>query len=260
VRLAALRVRQGRHEEAERLLEGLDDVDATRVRAELCLARGELGLALGYAEQAVQRSDPAGSADIALLGLLAETQVRAGEDPTPTIALLEAGVGARPSTYATSVLALARARAGEEPQRWLRLAIGGFSESDLPWETAVARLELARLVRETSPAVAVVEARAALRTFVDLDAASHVDATHAVLRQLGERVPPPRAAGGALTRREREVFELVGAGLSNPEIGERLFISRKTVEHHVANILAKLGLRNRAEAAALAVRGEPASR
>jgi DNA-binding NarL/FixJ family response regulator len=54
----------------------------------------------------------------------------------------------------------------------------------------------------------------------------------------------------ALTARERQVLELVAGGLTNSQIGERLFISPKTASVHVSAILAKVGAANRAEAAA----------
>jgi DNA-binding CsgD family transcriptional regulator/tetratricopeptide (TPR) repeat protein len=64
-------------------------------------------------------------------------------------------------------------------------------------------------------------------------------------------VPSSSTDALGLTRRERDVLELVACGLSNGAIGERLFISRKTASVHVSNILRKLCLDNRIEAAAV---------
>lgn len=58
-----------------------------------------------------------------------------------------------------------------------------------------------------------------------------------------------------LTEREREILELVAGGDSNKEIAARLYLSEKTVKHHMTNILQKLQVRNRVEAALLARSG-----
>jgi len=75
-----------------------------------------------------------------------------------------------------------------------------------------------------------------------------------VLRELGVGTGPGRRSEGLLSAREQEVLACLSEGLSNSEIGKRLFISPKTVEHHVGKILGKLGLKNRAAAAAYALK------
>jgi NarL family two-component system response regulator LiaR len=64
----------------------------------------------------------------------------------------------------------------------------------------------------------------------------------------------PPAPGGDLTERERAVLALMVEGLNNTEIAEKLVVSPSTIKSHVSNILAKLGVASRTEAAALAVR------
>ena len=99
---------------------------------------------------------------------------------------------------------------------------------------------------------AVADARAALSVFERLGALPSVDRTAALLRSLGAPGARPRVSLDELTAREHDVLELLRQGLTNAEIGGRLYISAKTVEHHVGRVLTKLGVRSRAEAAAVA--------
>jgi DNA-binding CsgD family transcriptional regulator len=97
--------------------------------------------------------------------------------------------------------------------------------------------------------------REALRILTSLGATATVRVTRQKMRQLGIRSIPvgPRLATQAnphgLTRREQEVLGLIAAGQTNAEIAAKLFISAKTVDHHVSSVLAKLGVPTRGAAA-----------
>jgi DNA-binding NarL/FixJ family response regulator len=72
---------------------------------------------------------------------------------------------------------------------------------------------------------------------------------------LREMQTPRTSPFDELTEREREVLELVAEGLSNQEVGDRLGLAEKTIKHYMTNILGKLQVRSRVEAALLVARG-----
>jgi DNA-binding NarL/FixJ family response regulator len=85
-------------------------------------------------------------------------------------------------------------------------------------------------------------------------------ATTAVLERL-RRGAEPAGPLAKLSEQERTVLELIGEGLTNRQIGERMFLAEKTVKNYVSHLLAKLGLERRTQAAVLAteLRGAPQS-
>jgi DNA-binding NarL/FixJ family response regulator len=96
---------------------------------------------------------------------------------------------------------------------------------------------------------------AAVRTVAAGEALLSPAITKRVIKEFTRhpRAEPP-AEIEELTSRELEIFRLLADGLSNPEIGQRLFISETTVKTHVTHILQKLGLRDRVQAVVLAYR------
>lgn len=261
VRLADLRVRQGRYDEADRLLSGFEfDSYAVRPLARLHLARAEHDAARHLLASRL-RGEEEHPLHAPELALLVEVELGAGDTVAAEHASVRlAGLAERSGAPLVRALAdhtaglLASARGDDAAADRLRAAVAGFAALDLPLETARARLALSRVLAATAPGLAVREARAALQVFEELAAGADADLTARHLRTLGSPGRPAPRVPGALTRREREVLGLVAEGLSNEGIAARLFLSKRTVEHHVGRVLAKLGVRTRAEAVAAALR------
>jgi DNA-binding CsgD family transcriptional regulator len=143
------------------------------------------------------------------------------------------------------LLAEGDARAAVEA---LRRAWTALQELEAPYDAARVRVLIGLAYRALGDRdTAAMELDAARWVFRELGAMPDVVRVEALVREA-----VPRAAGG-LTAREVEVLRLVAAGKTNRAIAADLFLSERTVDRHVSNIYAKLGLSSRSAAAAFAV-------
>lgn len=266
VRLADLRVRQGRLEEAERLLEGNEDHrEATLARSRLFLATGDPELAEHLIARHLAHGNPS-LPESPLVALQVDARLAVGDvvgarnSADVLVGLAErTGLASVRGLASRSLARLAAAAGTDEVLDHLYDALSAFTDAGLQHEAATVRLELAELLCDHAPGLALAEARTAVQMLDAVGSGRDADAAARLLRQLGDTGRARPRTGGALTTRQAEVLELLAEGLTNAQIAERLFISPRTAEHHVSNILAALGLRTRAEAVAFQLRRRTAS-
>lgn len=259
VALAELRRRQGRWDDAERLLDEVGPTSAPLCRAALALDLGDAEAAVRLAERLLRRVPEPRRLDRAgALELLVHALSRVGDLDTARTSLEELrglvdAVDTEPLRAAADLAEGALASAAHELERALRSIEDGldrFEGCGAPYEAACARIMLARVLTQVGHTDAARnEAAMACEALRRLGAVREAQrAEKLFLGARSEELLP------AVTAREKEVLALVAEGLTNRQIAERLVISEHTVHRHVTNILRKLNVPSRAAAAARAAR------
>jgi DNA-binding CsgD family transcriptional regulator len=255
---------RGEVEDAERLLEatGLatsstgDDLallPALHARARLRAVRGDLAGARDDLS-ALARRRARWNTDLTLVPGVLIAAGLGGDSQAIERMLIEARAWGTPRAIGMATHACALLT--EDGERRLEL----LSEAVAALAGSPARLEEARAATDLGAALRAAgrreDARDRLRGA--LDAASACGATplaeraRAELRAAGARPRRPRLTGvGSLTASERRIASMAAAGLSNPEIAQALFVTKKTVEAHLGSAYRKLGIRSRAQLASL---------
>jgi ATP/maltotriose-dependent transcriptional regulator MalT len=266
---AALRLRamQGREPETSALIaatikpaeesgHGIAVAVAHWAAAVLYNGLGRYGEAAAAArEAATEAFDPWVSTWV--LPELIEASARAGDVEGAHDALERLVETTRPARTDLALAIEARCRAllsdGESAERLYQEAISRLSRTSLRPELARSRLLYGEWLRRQNRRI---DARGQLRTafdqFVGIGMEAFAEHARRELLATGERVRQRNVeTRDDLTPQETQIVELARAGLSNPEIGARLFLSPRTVEWHLRKVFTKLGIHSRRELASL---------
>lgn len=271
LRLAELRRRQGRWDEAK----GICEEVAWHPQAKLCLTelaldRGDLRDAADLLDRylrAVSPADRLARAPALALGVRIQVEGREIEVATTYLDELAAIVDEADTDPLRGSLRFCRGLVAgaeddhERARKDFEDALDLWSRCGAPFEAARAQTRLGLTLSHLGrPREAARELRASVAAFADLGAEREYERASAALDEVAEgesESAGARSAGeeggrGGLSARELEVLRLAAQGFTEPEIAERLVVSRHTVHRHMGNIRTKLNQRSKAGAVAKA--------
>jgi LuxR family transcriptional regulator, maltose regulon positive regulatory protein len=266
VRLAELRWRQGRWEEAQSLFDQIKGEPLSQVGlGYLTLDQGRPQAALDLAHRCLRRLpledrvERVPALELAVRAGLALRKTAAAEQAVEELTAIEQVVQTKAPRGSVrlgqGLLAYAKGKLTEAKSAF-EDAVDIFESCSAPFETARARLELAGALRALGrDADAAREAHLALEALQGVGAAKEAERARAFLAAIersSQARPVGARDGSLLSPREDEVLRLLASGRSNTEIAEELVLSVRTVERHISNIYEKLGITGRSARAAAA--------
>lgn len=223
----------------------------------VALSRGDASLALPHLERALEHQRRFGSRDPSFLYTqadLAEAYARTGRPDAARTLIAELVDGAERTGGAWAEAAAARCAAlidgDERLDEHAAAALAAHDRVALPFERARTQLCLGERLRRARRRVdARLQLEAARASFAAFGAAHWVVRAEQELAAAGRPVEGAATGADDLTAREREVCDLVAGGATNREVAAALFLSPRTVEHHLRGAYRKLGVRSRSELA-----------